>query len=276
MKIFSLKNSNLVTNWASYYAIMRKGDLFPDYESKIILNFYKNYVCKFVKEFLGTKNLVMLELGSGIGRFSLIMAEELKVQGILSYVVGIDIYKEILVDAKRLFKKADVDADFVAADVRLLPFREGCFDFVHSQGLHEHFSGLDRDRIFSETKRVLRKSSLALILVPNKFNIFWTFSLFKAKLLRRSSFPDENPFTVKELSWRVRKAGLIVLRIGGINNKYNFLFLAGYIFKLFSIFNLVIKPEVALRGRLIVNKSYGEGLLWLMTGRELWAVALNL
>jgi len=273
--MFSLKNSNLATNWASYYAPMRKGDLFPDYESRITLDFYKNYVCKLVKEFRGTEKLAMLELGSGIGRFSLIMAEELKVQGILSYVVGIDIYKEILVDAKRLFRKANVDAEFVVADVRLLPFREGCFDFVHSQGVHEHFSGLDRDRIFSETKRVLRRSSLTLILVPNKLNIFWMFSLFKANLLRRLPFP-ENPFTVKELVWRARKAGLTVLRIGGINNKYNFLFLVGCIFKLFPIFNLAIKPEVVLRKRLMINKSYGESLLWLMTGRGLWAVALNL
>jgi len=181
-----------------------------------------------------------------------------------------------LVDAKRLFRKANIDAEFVVADVRLLPFREGCFDFVHSQGVHEHFNGPDRDRIFSETKRVLRKSSLTLILVPNKLNIFWMFSLLKAKLLRRSSFPDENPFTVKELIWRLKKAGLTVLRIGGINNKYNFLFLAGYTFKLLFILRLAIKPEVALRGRLMVNKSYGENLLWLITGRGLWAVALNL
>jgi len=263
------------TDWTAYYEPMRKGHLFPDYDSKITLSLYKRYVPKLVKRFSRKKEFTILEPGSGIGRFSLVIAEEAKFNNVQSYVIGIDMLESILKDAKKLFRERGVCADFIVADVRLLPFRDECFDLAHSQGLHEHFTGLDRQRTFDEVNRVLVKGGYYFFTVPNKLNLFWSFSLLKAKVLRRASaFIDEKPFTIKELIKNLRRSGFVVLKIGGINCIYNYLFLLGHIDKVFAILRM-IDLEAIIRRRLVLSKNYGEGARWLIRGRALWALAVK-
>src|SRR5262245_59112808 len=91
-----------------------------------------------------------LEVGSGPGHDSLPLAE----RGFR--VTGVDWSRNGLVAGRELYRREGRIADFVRADIRALPFRDGAFDFVWNAGVLEHFEDEDVAVVLREMRRVAR------------------------------------------------------------------------------------------------------------------------
>jgi SAM-dependent methyltransferase len=94
----------------------------------------------------------VLDLGCGAGTDSLIAAQMVGPEG---RVAGIDMTPEMLVKARASAVAIGVaHAEFVEGDVESLPFEDGTFDVVISNGVIDLVP--DKDVVFAELYRVLR------------------------------------------------------------------------------------------------------------------------
>jgi ubiquinone/menaquinone biosynthesis C-methylase UbiE len=92
----------------------------------------------------------LLDIGCNWGRWSIAAARK-------GYrVVGVDPSLGAVLAAQRLAKRFNLDADFVVADGRYLPFAEDSFDRAFSYSVLQHFSVEDATKTVSDTARVLR------------------------------------------------------------------------------------------------------------------------
>jgi ubiquinone/menaquinone biosynthesis C-methylase UbiE len=93
----------------------------------------------------------VLDLGSGAGTDSLVAAQMVGSEG---RVTGMDMTPEMLAKARRAageLRAANVD--FVEGEIEQLPFADGSFDVVISNGVIDLIP--DKDAVFSEIHRVL-------------------------------------------------------------------------------------------------------------------------
>ena len=94
----------------------------------------------------------VLDLGSGAGTDSLIAVQMVGSEG---SVTGIDMTAEMLEKARAAAVELGVDnIEFVEGEVEQLPFADGSFDVVISNGVIDLVP--DKDAVFSEIHRVLR------------------------------------------------------------------------------------------------------------------------
>jgi arsenite methyltransferase len=94
----------------------------------------------------------VLDLGSGAGTDSLIAAQMVGPEG---SVTGIDMTTEMLEKARAAAAELGADnVTFVEGEVERLPFADGSFDVVISNGVIDLVP--DKDAVFSEIHRVLR------------------------------------------------------------------------------------------------------------------------
>ena len=80
---------------------------------------------------------------------------------------GIDLAKKSVVAARRVAGQLGVEAEYVVADARELPFEDGSFDTVFSYSVLQHLAKEDLPRVVSEVGRVLRPGGLVWIEMPN-------------------------------------------------------------------------------------------------------------
>jgi arsenite methyltransferase len=93
----------------------------------------------------------VLDLGSGAGTDSLIAAQMVGPQG---RVTGIDMTEAMLAKARAAAAEMGVaNVDFVEAEAENLPFSDGSFDVVISNGVIDLIP--DKDAVFAELFRVL-------------------------------------------------------------------------------------------------------------------------
>jgi arsenite methyltransferase len=94
----------------------------------------------------------VLDLGSGAGTDSLVAAQMV---GPTGSVKGIDMTPEMLARARAAAAELGVaNAEFVEAEAERLPFADGSFDVVVSNGVIDLIP--DKDAVFAELFRVLR------------------------------------------------------------------------------------------------------------------------
>lgn len=94
----------------------------------------------------------VLDLGCGAGTDSLIAAQMVGSEG---SVAGIDMTAEMLEKARAAAVELGVEnVEFVEGEVERLPFADGSFDVVISNGVIDLVP--DKDAVFSEIHRVLR------------------------------------------------------------------------------------------------------------------------
>jgi SAM-dependent methyltransferase len=87
-------------------------------------------------------------------------------QGARAY--GIDISPPTVRHARLAFRETALRC--AVADVRELPFRDGCFDVIYSMGTIEHFD--ETERAVEEMARVLKPGGRAIVGVPNRHDPF--------------------------------------------------------------------------------------------------------
>jgi SAM-dependent methyltransferase len=111
-----------------------------------------------------------LELGCNWGRWCVSAARR-------GYtVVGIDPSLEGVLAAKRVAANLGVDAQYVVADARHVPFADSSFDVVFSYSVLQHFSKDDARSALAETGRLLRPGGTALIQLANRFGLRSTYN----------------------------------------------------------------------------------------------------
>ena len=94
----------------------------------------------------------VLDLGSGAGTDSLIAAQMVGREG---HVTGIDMTVEMLDKARAAASELGVaNVEFIEGEVERLPFADGSFDVVISNGVIDLVP--DKDAVFSEIHRVLQ------------------------------------------------------------------------------------------------------------------------
>lgn len=107
----------------------------------------------------------LLDIGCNWGRWTIAAARK-------GYVpVGIDPDLGPVLAAQRVAAAEGVQASFVVGDARFLPFTEESFDVVFSYSVIQHFSKADARTAIREVRRVLRRSGLSLIQMPNALGI---------------------------------------------------------------------------------------------------------
>jgi SAM-dependent methyltransferase len=93
----------------------------------------------------------VLDLGSGAGTDSLVAAQMVGPQG---QVTGIDMTPEMLAKARAAAAELGVtNVEFVAGEAERLPFPDGSFDVMISNGVIDLIP--DKDAVFAELHRVL-------------------------------------------------------------------------------------------------------------------------
>lgn len=103
----------------------------------------------------------VLDIGCNWGRWTLAAARA-------GYrPIGIDPSYEAIVAARRIARQLGVDAHYVVADGRHLPFADASFDVVFSYGVLQHFSKSDVRDSLREIARVARPAGLTWVQMPN-------------------------------------------------------------------------------------------------------------
>src|ERR671934_2870931 len=93
----------------------------------------------------------VLDLGSGAGTDSLVAAQMVGEQG---HVTGIDMTPEMLAKARAAaIEMGAANVEFVESEAEQLPFADGSFDVVISNGVIDLIP--DKDAVFAEIFRVL-------------------------------------------------------------------------------------------------------------------------
>jgi 2-polyprenyl-3-methyl-5-hydroxy-6-metoxy-1,4-benzoquinol methylase len=80
---------------------------------------------------------------------------------------GIDRAKKSVGAAHRVAEQLGVEAEYVVADARELPFADASFDAVFSYSVLQHLAKEDVPLVVGEIRRVLRPSGLVWIEMPN-------------------------------------------------------------------------------------------------------------
>jgi len=111
------------------------------------------------------ENRQFLEVGCNWGRWCIAAAR-------LGYrPVGIDPSLKSIRAANRVAKQLGVEATYVVADGRYLPFRDQSSDQVFSYSVLQHLSKEHTRAALMEIRRILRVGGNALVQLPNVFGI---------------------------------------------------------------------------------------------------------
>jgi ubiquinone/menaquinone biosynthesis C-methylase UbiE len=131
--------------------------------SEGIFNWYTDFMHRraLTKHVASFKDKRVLEIGSGIGRWSIRLAQ------MGAQVTGFDHSSEMIKEAKKniLSNKQTPDIDFVAANARALPFISNSFDKVISVTVLQHIINKKRlSEIAHEIIRVLKTNGQIVLL----------------------------------------------------------------------------------------------------------------
>lgn len=151
--------------------------------------------------FGGIKGLRTIELGSGRGDLSVLLAEE------GAEVTLLDANDSALSSATQRFIRLGLHGSYVRSDLRDAALLEVApFDVALSIGVIEHFSGSARTDVLRAHHDVLRPGGLAIISVPYAWCV--PYRIWKAYLEVRGWWPYglEIPYSRRELAHRARAA----------------------------------------------------------------------
>jgi SAM-dependent methyltransferase/uncharacterized protein YbaR (Trm112 family) len=133
-----------------------------------------------------------LELGCNWGRWCVSAAQR-------GYtVVGIDPSLEGVLAAKRVAETLGVEAEYLVADARHLPFPDRSFDVVFSYSVLQHFAKDDARASVVEAGRVLRPGGTALIQFANRVGLRSFFNRARLRFRAEQGF-DVRYWTPREL-----------------------------------------------------------------------------
>lgn len=152
-------------------------------------------------KFGGLDGLKTAELGSGLGKTSLLMALEGAEPTLYDYS------ETALKKAKELYNLYGVKAIFKKKNILNLKESEK-FDIVMSFGLCEHFRDDDRFKIIHVHRDMLNDGGLMILNVPNKWCLPYLIQKKLLEIRGKWEYGYEQAFTKKELQKIGKKLGL--------------------------------------------------------------------
>jgi len=184
---------------------------------------WKKIEDRIVGRYGSLKGLHVIEIGSGRGEVSVLMA----LKG--ANITLID-YSEIALDkAKTLFKNMGVRANFIHADIRnIAKDLLNSFDISMSFGLVEHFDYPLRRDVVKIHADLLKPGGISFIAVPNAYCLPYRFFMKLSEMLGYSSEGLEIPFSRAELKKIAISVGFETYEIVGsslIRDSLYFLFI---------------------------------------------------
>jgi SAM-dependent methyltransferase/uncharacterized protein YbaR (Trm112 family) len=106
-----------------------------------------------------------LDVGCNWGRWTITAAKN-------NYqAVGIDPSLDACLAGKRITEQLDVNALFVVADARFLPFLDSLFDIVFSHSVIVNWKKINAKKSFDEIARVTKTDGEVVIQMPNKYGV---------------------------------------------------------------------------------------------------------
>lgn len=102
--------------------------------------------------------------------------------------VGVDPSLGAVLAARRICQSLSIQADFVVADARFLPFADNTFETVFSYSVIQHFSKIDARLALSEIGRVLGRDGHVLIQMANKWGLRCLFHQARRGFRRAEGF----------------------------------------------------------------------------------------
>jgi SAM-dependent methyltransferase/uncharacterized protein YbaR (Trm112 family) len=106
---------------------------------------------------------LLLDIGCNWGRWSISASRA-------GYrAIGIDPSFEGIVAARRIGRQLGVQARYVVADARALPFPDDTFDVVFSYGVLQHFSKANVAAAVAEISRTLKLGGYSWVQMPNAY-----------------------------------------------------------------------------------------------------------
>jgi SAM-dependent methyltransferase/uncharacterized protein YbaR (Trm112 family) len=143
---------------------------------------------------------LLLDIGCNWGRWTIAAARR-------GYrPIGIDPSFEAIVAARRIARQLKVDARYVVADARRLPFADETFDVVFSYGVLQHFSKADVGISVDDVRRVLKRDGYSWVQMPNSLG-----ALNVVRLAQRR-FREGDAFEVRY--WKPSELRRVFGRIG--------------------------------------------------------------
>jgi SAM-dependent methyltransferase len=134
------------------------------------------------------ENRSFLEIGCNWGRWCIAAAR-------LGYrPFGIDPSLKSVRAAYRVARQLGIQASYIVADGRYLPFRDQCFDQAFSYSVLQHLSQTNFHTALDEIHRILREEGNALVQMPNVYGIRCLYHQF------RRGFREARDFEVRY--WR--------------------------------------------------------------------------
>jgi 2-polyprenyl-3-methyl-5-hydroxy-6-metoxy-1,4-benzoquinol methylase len=131
---------------------------------------------------------LLLDVGCNWGRWSISAARA-------GYrAVGIDPSFEAVVAARRIARQLGVQARYVVADARRLPFADATFDVVFSYGVLQHFAKRDVASAVAEIARAVKPDGYSWVQMPNALGVRNLYQL------ARRGFREGDRFEVRY--WR--------------------------------------------------------------------------
>lgn len=108
---------------------------------------------------LGSSGIKCLDLGCGTGEIEEILPD--------LDTLGVDVTRGMLLQTM----SKELDGSFIQASACALPLKDSTFDVIFTMSMVHHISGdEDRDCLFTETSRVLKRGGLLVIFEHNPHN----------------------------------------------------------------------------------------------------------
>lgn len=140
-----------------------------------------------------THGETLLDLGSNWGRWSVAAARK-------GYdVIGMDPDLEGIRAARRIAVQQGIDANYIVADARHLPFPAGSFDVVYSFGVLQHLPKEHVRETLAEVNRVLKPSGRTLVQMASLTGIRSLYNWVRLRWKRGFKAPAQ--IDVRHWTW---------------------------------------------------------------------------
>jgi len=157
---------------------------------------------ELVKRYCREGNI--LDLGCGLGWGGSFLSPK-------GYVIGLDIDKEAIREAKRRYA-SNSNVEFICADATNLPFRDKSLDTVVSIENIEHIK--DQEKYIQTVYRVLKKDGILVLSTPNRLDPH--MKLEKALGIYQPNPYHTHEFSPKELFLSLSREGFTIISYRGV------------------------------------------------------------
>ena len=189
----------VVTDWNRYHRRTRISQNF-------LWTIWRAY-SDLLREISFPEPIKIIELGCGTGYHTLQMTKLFPVDK----VTLVDFNPNVLNAAQKRLSGLNCEKEFLLRDLFALDLTEK-YDIVHSQGLLEHYTPDEQQKLICLHRDLLTPNGIAVILVPTPSLPYRLWRGFLEKL-HLWIYPDETAISEEEFSTALESSGLEILKM---------------------------------------------------------------